>query len=110
MVYKILTIGAAAMLALTGCANDDPDRDDDRINIEAPAKERETRENQANDGGNEAKPSGKSLKHKDWDDDWYDDDWDDDYEGPLKPGAWEILLEHSTLVDEYNPQGEDLDD
>lgn len=103
MVYKILTIGAAAMLALTGCASDDPDRDDDRINIEAPAKERETRENQA---GDEAKPSGKSLKHKDWDDDW-DDDLD---EGSLKPGSLEILLQHATLEDEYNPQGEDLDD
>ena len=101
MVYKILTIGAAAMLALTGCASDDLDQDNDRINIEAPAKERETRENQA---GDEAKPSGKSLKRE-----GRSYDYDDD-EGVLKPGAWEILKPHATLVDEYNPQGEDLDD
>ena len=39
MVYKIFAIGVVAMLTLTGCANDNVDQGDDRVNIEAPAKD-----------------------------------------------------------------------
>ena len=31
-------------------------------------------------------------------------------EGALKPGAWDILKQHATLVAEYNPLGEEVED